>query len=341
MPQVALVGCAHVHTPGFINTLKAKAAEVKPKCVWDHDAARAEKRAKELGVPVVQDLTTIWNDPQITAVVICSETNRHKELVIAAAKAKKHIYAEKPLGMGAKDGYAMYQAIAAAGVLFQTGYSMRGDPKNLFLKQQIAAGNFGTITRVRSSTCHNAALGGWFDGEWRWMADVKQAGVGGLGDLGTHGLDILLWLMGDVSKVTGAISMGTARYPGCDEYGEAILCFAHGAMGTLAAGWDDAANPISLEICGTEGHAMVVNGELYFQSKKVKDSDIKKPWKELPPGQPGALELFLDSVAGKPNLPLVTAREAAYRSAVMEAIYQGAREQKWVAPEAPPAEGKK
>jgi len=337
MPQVALVGGAHVHTPGFLRTLKARAGQVQPKCVWDHDAARAKKCAGELGVPVVEDLAAIWNDPQITAVVICSETNRHEALVVAAAKAKKLIYAEKPLGLGAKDGYAMLQAIASAGVLFQTGYSMRSDPKNLFLKDQIAKGNFGKITRVRASVCHNGALGGWFDTEWRWMADPKQSGVGGFGDLGTHGLDLLLWFMGDVSKATGSISLGTARYPDCDEYGESLLVFANGATGTLAAGWDDVANPVSLEICGTEGHAAVVNGELYFQSKKVQDSDGRKPWKQFPPALPNALELFLDAVAGKTGLPLVTAREAAYRSAVMEAIYQGARAQQWVAPEAPPA----
>ncbi|MGD0092249.1 MAG: Gfo/Idh/MocA family oxidoreductase [Planctomycetota bacterium] len=337
MPQVALVGGAHVHTPGFIKTLKARAGQVQTKCVWDHDAARAKKCAGELGVPVVEDLAAIWNDPQITAVVICSETNRHEELVVAAAKAKKLIFAEKPLGMGAKDGYAMLQAIASAGVLFQTGYSMRSDPKNLFIKEQITKGNFGTITRVRASVCHSAALGGWFDNNCRWMAEPKQSGVGGYGDLGTHGLDLLLWFMGDVSKATGSISLGTKRYPDCDEYGEGLLVFASGAMGTLAAGWDDVDNPVSLEICGTEGHAVVVNGELYFHSKKVPDSDIKKPWKQFPPGLPSALELFLDAVAGKTDLPLVTAREAAYRSAVMEAVYQGAREQKWTAPEAPPA----
>ena len=49
--------------------------------------------------------------------IICSETNRHQELVVAAAKAKKHMFVEKPLGMGAKDSYAMAKAITKAGVL--------------------------------------------------------------------------------------------------------------------------------------------------------------------------------------------------------------------------------
>ena len=97
------------------------------------------------------------------------------------AKAKKQIYAEKQLGMGTKDAYAMAQAVQDAGLLFQTGYFMRGDPTLMFLKQQVQSGAFGKITRIRGSNCHSGALGGWFDGEWRWMADPKQSGVGGFG----------------------------------------------------------------------------------------------------------------------------------------------------------------
>jgi predicted dehydrogenase len=318
-----------------VSQLKKHAAEVKVKCVWDHDLARAEKRAHELGVPVEADLAKIWADPQIIAVVIASETDRHVELVTAAAKAKKHVYAEKPLGMGAQDAYAMAQAVQDAGVTFQTGYFMRGDPKLLFLKEQMAAGSFGKVTRIRGSNCHNGALGGWFDKEWRWMADPKVAGVGAYGDLGTHALDVMLWLMNEpISRGTATTSMGTGRYAGCEELGEGIVVFEGGAIGTLAAGWDDVANPVSLEICGTEGHATIVNDQLFFQSKHASGADGKRAWTKLPEGLPRPLELFIAALNGKANVPLVTVREAAYRCAVMDALYQGAREQKWVAPPA-------
>jgi len=333
---VALVGCAHIHTPAFIATLKRRAAEFQVKCVWDHDAARAAKRAAELGVPVVDDLAKVWSDPEIKAVIICSETDRHLELVTAAAQAHKHIYAEKPLGMGATDAYGMANAIKNAGVLFETGYFMRGDDKILFLKDQIAHGHFGKITRIHAANCHSGALGGWFDGEWRWMADPKVAGIGGFGDLGTHSLDIMLWLLGNVKQVTAAVSSGTARYPGCDETGEGLLLFDNGAIGVLSAAWDDVANPVTLEICGTEGHATVVNNQLFYQSQHVDGADGKKPWTQLPPGQAHPLDLFLDAVAGQKEVPLVTAGQAAYRSAVMEALYQGARQQQWTTPARPP-----
>jgi predicted dehydrogenase len=327
--QVALVGCAHIHTPDFVNRLK-KRKDVKVVAVWDHDPERAKRNGQELGAPVVEDLNQIWADTRIKAVIICSETNRHLELVVAAAKAKKQIYAEKPIGIGAKDAYAMAQAIADNGVLFQTGYFMRGDPKLQFLKEQIANGSFGKITRIRGCNAHEGALGGWFDKDWRWMADPKRSGVGAFGDLGTHSLDLMLWLMNEpVTRVTAATSMGTARYEGCDELGEGILLFQGGTIGTLAAGWDDVSNPVSLEIAGTEGHATIMNGQLYFQSKKIEGADGKHPWTKLPAGQAHPFERFLDAIASKSDVALITANEAAYRSAVMDALYEGAKGQKW------------
>src|SRR5215212_3172169 len=127
MPTLALIGCAHIHTPGFIKAMKAR-PDVKVKSVWDHDRARAEKRAGELDAKVVDDAKAIFDDRDVAAVVICSETNRHVDLVAPAAAAKKDLFVEKPLGLGAKDAYAMADAIDKAGVKFQTGYFMRGNP---------------------------------------------------------------------------------------------------------------------------------------------------------------------------------------------------------------------
>jgi predicted dehydrogenase len=334
--EVAFVGVAHIHTPEFISTLKRRASEVTVKYVWDHDADRAKRAANELGATVVDDPSTIWNDPQIKAVIICSETALHLDLVLAAAKAHKNIYAEKPIGISTKDAYEMARAIDEAGVLFETGYFMRGDPKILFIRDQIAKGTFGTITRIRGSNTHSAALGGWFDGPYRWMADPKQSGFGGFGDLGTHTLDIMLWLLGDVSRVTAVTSNGVARYPDCDEYGTGLLLFKSGAMGDLSAGWDDIANPVTLEVCGTKAHATIVNNELYFSTDpKTPGANDRAPVKDLPQGWSRPMDLFIDALTGKPNVPLVTADEAAYRSAVTDALYKAASDKTWVEPEAP------
>ncbi len=328
---LALVGAAHIHTPSFVGILSDR-KDVAVKYVWDHDAARAKKSADKLGAQVVSDVKTIWSDPAIKGVVICSETNRHPELVFGAAKARKHMFAEKPLGFTAKESWAMAKAIEDAGVLFTTGYFMRTQPAHIFLKDQISKGNFGTITRINGFNCHSGSLGGWFDTEWRWMADPKQSGVGGFGDLGTHSLDIMMWLAGDVTLATADIKVVTKRYGDCDESGQGLMKFKSGASGTLDAGWLDLANPLTLQVSGTEGFAYILNDKLYFKSNKVEGAKGDQPWTQLPPAPPAPMHQFCDAVGGKTGLPLVTPHEAAARVSVMEAMYAGWKKGKWVKP---------
>lgn len=330
---LAFVGCAHIHTPGFIKLLLADAPNMRVKLVWDHVAIRAERRAAELGAAVAPSLQQVWSDPEVEGVVICSETNLHRELILAAAAAGKHIYAEKPLGITSGESAEMADAILKANVLFTTGYFMRTMPHHLFLKDQVDRGSFGKITRISGSNCHGGSLKGWFDAkpdapweDWRWMADPRIAGVGAFGDLGTHMLDIMMLFCGDVDSVTAQTRVVTGRYGDCDEAGEALLRFRSGVIGTLAASWVDIADPVKLQISGTEGNAAIVNGELYFTCPKVAGADGKKPWTDLPAAPVAPLQQFVNAVSGQKGLPLVPVREAAARVAVMEAAYRSAKD---------------
>jgi len=164
------------------------------------------------------------------------------------------------------------------------------------------------------------------------MTDYAQAGVGAFGDLGTHSLDIMLWMLGDVERATASIHVATGRYGDCDEYGEGLLEFSNGVVGSLAAGWVDVTHPVNLIISGTEAHAYIANGQVYFKCDKIQDATGETPWENLPEEWPHAFELYLDALVGKANVPLVSAQEAAIRSAVMEALYKGAGTKQWVTP---------
>ncbi len=330
--KIALVGCAHIHTPSFIKMLLERKDKFEVAGVWDHDAERAEKNAKQLNAKRCVSDSEIWNDPSIYAVVICSETKRHGEIVKKAVAAKKHMFVEKPLGFAAKDALEMADLIEKAGLLFQTGYFRRGDAILQFLREQIRNGAFGTISRVRMTNCHSGSLGGWFDTDWRWMADPSIAGCGAFGDLGTHVLDIMMWFLGKPELVTADIRPVTARYGAeCDETGEAILQFPNGTIGTLAAGWVDLADPVPCQISGTEGHAVIINGQLFFKSSRVEGADGASPWTNLPEGKPHAFIRFLNALLGEKE-SLVSPREAAERSAVMEALYAANQEKAWKKP---------
>jgi predicted dehydrogenase len=333
---IALVGCAHIHVPGFTGLLAGR-EDVRVKWAWDENPARVAKWGAVVGARTAPSVAEILADPEVKGVLITSETNRHRELVLAATAAGKHLFVEKPLAGTGAESRAMADAIEAKGLLFTTGYFMRTDPKILFLREQVAKGAFGRVTHAAAWNCHAGSLGGWFDEKpgnaaetWRWMADPKIAGVGAFGDLGTHSLDVLMWLLGPVEKATAEVRVITGRYGDCDETGTAMLKMKDGVVATLVAGWVDVANPVTLQIAGTEGHAVIVEDRLYFESKKVPGSKLAEPVKGLPPGPPPPLMQWVDAVGGRKDEPLVTPREAAARVAVMEAAYESARNGRWV-----------
>ncbi|MFM7322399.1 MAG: Gfo/Idh/MocA family protein [Armatimonadota bacterium] len=329
MTTLALLGCAHIHTPGFVRALQRRQGDLRVKWVHDHDLVRATRWAAEFPDGMVgPDLEAILSDDDVDAVVVCTETDRHADVVLPAAAAGKDLFVEKPLGFRSDDAFTMADAVEAAGVRFQTGYFMRGDGKVRWLRDRVREGAFGKITRVRASNCHSGALGGWFDGEWRWMADPTVSGCGGFGDLGTHVLDLLLGMFGDVATGTASIDNGTARYPGCDETGEGLLRFRSGTIATLAAGWDDLADPVGLTISGTALHATIVDGSL----RVVREPDGPVEVVEGLVSVPAGFEAFLDAVTGVGAPELVGVREAAYRGAVMEALYAGSASGTWTTP---------
>lgn len=337
MKTIAFLGVAHIHSPSFIKRLSERAQEFRVTAVWDEEPARARIAAAQLACPAKADYREILQDPTLDAVIICSETARHLELVTATAAAGKHLFVEKPLGMGAAEAYAMQRAVDAAGVIFQTGHFMRSMPVYRQLKAWVEAGVLGRITRARHSNVHQGALAGMFDpgrgpfaDGWLWMTDPARSGCGGFGDLGAHSLDILMWLLGDVSSVTAQVDNLLGKYA-CDEYGEGMLRFANGAIGTLAAGWVDSLRPQPILLSGAEGVAYVDDGKLYVKSDNLPGTDGGE-WRDLPEALPHAFDLFLDALVGA-DAELISAREAADRSAVMQAFYQAAATHTWVQPQ--------
>jgi predicted dehydrogenase len=218
-------------------------------------------------------------------------------------------------------------------VLFQTGFFMRSSPVNQFIKAEVAAGNLGKLVRASYTNAHGAVLGGWFDTEWRWLADTKLAGGGGMLDLGAHILDLTIDtfvpLEGKVKKVSAVLGNKVGRYGDhIDEFGTALLEFNSGFSVTLSAGWAES-GPLSspTAIFGTEGQIVVQGDTVWYQSNHVDGADGKSPFdiSKLPAPAPHAFEIFWDILLGdKPHVAPVPVQDAAYGSEIMEQIYEAA-----------------
>jgi predicted dehydrogenase len=250
-------------------------------------------------------------------------------------QAGKRVFVDKPLAITSANAYALAEQIDRAGVIFQTGYVWRGEPALQFLRSEIGAGHFGTVTRVRVVIAHGGALAGWFDNEWRWMADPAQAGFGAFGDVGTHAVDLARWVLADaspVARVTATVGSVTGKYPRCDEYGEGLLVLDDGTVGSIAAAWTDPAASLYVEVSGTEGHAELVDGQLHYRTGRVDGATGNEAWSALPDPWPHAFDLYLDAIAGHDGMPLVGVWEAADRVELIEAMYASANHGSWLAP---------
>src|SRR5579872_917425 len=94
---VALAGAAHIHTGSYVRALRTHG--IKVKSVWDADEKRAKPLADRVGATVIKSDHEIWTDPEVKGVLVLSETSLHRRLVTAGAKAGKHLFVEKPLGI--------------------------------------------------------------------------------------------------------------------------------------------------------------------------------------------------------------------------------------------------
>lgn len=328
---IAIVGCAHIHTPKFVAMLLAR-HDVAVSRVWDHDGARASRTAADLGSSVATDVAQVWNDDDIRAVVIGSETVHHRELALAAVAAGKHLFVEKPLAIRSGDAWEMATAIEAADVIFSTGYFLRGQRAHRFLRDEIAAGRFGTITRIEASVAHAGALRGMFDDEWRWMTDSRLAGFGALGDMGTHAVDLILWLLGypdEPITATAWTHVPDTRPGSVDDLGQAEMAMAGGMLASIAGSWIELGNPLTLRVSGTAAHAAVIDGQLWSRRQDDGATVIVSPT-GMPLELDHAFELFLDAIVAGHGPDLVAPAQAARCSTIIETFYEAARSQQWV-----------
>ena len=124
MLNVAMLSKWHVHAAGYARELM-NMDDVHVTCIWDEQPERGEAWAKELGVAFEPNLDTLLHRPDVDAVAVDCPTAMHPEVIIAAARAGKHIFTEKVLALTVKDCDAIAAAINETGVKFCISFPQR------------------------------------------------------------------------------------------------------------------------------------------------------------------------------------------------------------------------
>ncbi|MET7488909.1 Gfo/Idh/MocA family oxidoreductase [Streptomyces sp. NPDC005538] len=235
---------------------------------------RAEQAAEQFGfAATTRDWREVVTDPDVQAVSITAPNFLHREIGVAMARAGKHIWIEKPVGLSTADASAVSDAVADAGVQGAVGFNYRNAPAVEAARALIASGELGTVTHIRVRLFSDYAAHP--DGALTWRYELERGGHGVLGDLASHGADLARFLLGDITSLaadtaiflprrarpTGATA-GHALATGGElgpveneDYVNCLLRFASGARGVLEACRVSVGeqNNYGFEVHGTKG----------------------------------------------------------------------------------------
>ncbi|MEQ4582502.1 MAG: Gfo/Idh/MocA family oxidoreductase, partial [Pantoea agglomerans] len=147
------------------------------------------------------DWRALVSDPAIDVVDICAPNFLHKEMALEAIRHGKHVYSEKPLSLSVADAQEMVAAADAAGVKTLVGFNYMKNPTSQLAKEIIANGEIGDVVHFYGT--HNEDYLARPETPLDWHCQKALAGLGALGDLAAHIVNMAHYLVGDIAEVSG------------------------------------------------------------------------------------------------------------------------------------------
>jgi predicted dehydrogenase len=217
-----------------------RAAGLEIVALAGRDRSKTQRLAQDLNVGfATDDWRELLRRDDITLVSIVTPPSVHKEMVIAALKAGKHVLCEKPMALDTAETAAMIAAAAEHNhLLALIDHELRFLPALQLARQQIQSGTLGALRHIEG-----AISIGWRrdpNRPWTWWNDAEQGG-GVLGALGSHMIDQIHFLLGPITAVNGLTHTFIRERPGdagpkavtADDYSAFLLRLADGALGTI------------------------------------------------------------------------------------------------------------
>lgn len=285
--QVGVIGTGFggfVHVPAFTH---CEGAQVKILC--GRNQAKTETVAKKYAVKNrTNRYQDILEDKDITLVTIATPPQTHKELILAAIAAGKHVLCEKPMVLNIEEASEIGQACQGKKNIYAVSHQMRFHLNHQTVKNIIDHGDLGRILHV--NLVYNTANRVDRDSPWDWWSDADQGG-GELNAIGSHQIDLLRWWFGEVKAVSGNLQTwtkerkdltGTLKAVTSDDVASFEMIFENGILATcvvssVALGWKG----FGIQIYG-EKAALFIDGEdqltMFRSTSATHDIAIKDPY---------------------------------------------------------------
>jgi len=315
MLRIGKLSYWHVHAEDYTRQV-LEHPETELAAIWDEQPERGREKAAKYGVPFVESLEELLSRPDIDAVVVDAPTNVHRDVMVQAARAGKHIFTEKVVAPTLREVNEIVAEVRKSGVKLAVSLPRLYDDYTQAIRGVIAAGTLGKLTLARVRLSHNGSTANWLP---EHFYSKEQCGGGALIDLGCHPVYLVRLFLGLPESVTATYGYVTGRE--VEDNAVAVMSYAGGAIGIAEAGFVNSHSPFSIELHGTDGTLLYG-----FPEEKivVRSNRLGDGWQEVPIGDrlPYAFEQWVDHVKNgteaSENLEIATdltrLMEAANRS---------------------------
>jgi predicted dehydrogenase len=249
--RFGIIGCGNVTEvksgPGF-----QKADHSELVAVMRRNAELAKDYAGRHGVPRwYSDAHELINDPEVDAVYVATPPSSHIEYTLAAAKAGKPVYVEKPMALNADECNVMIAACREAHVPLYVAFYRRALPRFLKVKELLESGEIGDVRYV--TTVQYQPVPQTKAGEIPWRLQPELSGGGLFFDLASHTMDLLDFLLGPIAEAKGFASNQQGQFVGIEDIVTGTYRFESGTHGTGTWCFSAYAREDRNEIVGSKG----------------------------------------------------------------------------------------
>lgn len=347
--KVGIIGCGGIANGKHMPSLSGlKDVEMVAFCdIIEEKAIKAKEEYGQADAKVYTDYKELLKDPEIEVVHVCTPNRSHAPISIDSLRAKKHVMCEKPMAKTAEEARMMVEAANETGMKLTVGYQHRHKPQSIYLKDVIGRGDLGDIYYAKAPALRRRGTPNW----GVFLNEYEQGG-GPLIDIGTHSLDVTLYLMNNYEpKMVVGTKYKKVNQAECgnpwggwdkDEHtledsAFGFIVMKNGATIVLESSWAlNTSEPIaegSTVLCGTDAGAQIKNDEVIINKGEFNRLIEIKPdlssggvaFYEGVSSSPADIEArrWIDAVKNDTD-PVVMPHEACVVSEILEAIYKSA-----------------
>jgi len=326
MIRIGKISYWHVHAWDY-----TKQAQEHPDteivAVWDENPQRGKEAADKQGAEFHESLDEMLGRDDIDGVIVDAPTRMHRDVMLKAAAAGKHIFTEKVLAPTLQEANEILEAVKRHNVKLTVSLPRLNDGYTLAIREILDQELLGKITLVRVRLSHNGATAGWLPDHFYKLEDTFG---GALIDLGCHPM-YLTRLFLQQAPVEVKAEYGYVTGKEVEDNAVATLSTPSGAIGIVEAGFVNSFSPFCIEIHGTDGTLLYGTPEEKLLIRTTRKEEYRDGWVELP--VPGPRESAFEQWVSHIQNGTTADENVAYAlelTKLMEAANQSARERRGI-----------